>query len=629
MPFTSRLQPISATAVRVTDSFWGPWLDRVATVTIPTQYALLESTGRLENLRRAGRREEGGYQGYRFNDSDVYKWLEACAFSLIARPSAENRRLMDQAVEIIAKAQREDGYLNTFVQLQHPGMEWRSLSMLHEMYCGGHLIEAAVAHRMATGNDELMTVAIRFADHVMSIFGPDKRKGTCGHEEIELALLKLARATGQAKYADFARWLVEIRGTRPSPYEAELNDPVAYNLSPAGMPLLLKNGTYSGEYLQDHAPIREHETVVGHAVRAMYLYIAATELAHDQNDEALENALLRGWRNLTERRMYITGGIGPSGDNEGFTHDYDLPNHSAYAETCAAIGLALWGHRLNLATGDASFVEAVERALYNGALAGISLSGDRYFYANPLESRGDHQRPEWYGCACCPPNIARLIGQVGALALAETEDALLVNLPIGLEAQTRHGRVRIESRYPWEGQVTIEWLEVTTADPFALRVRIPEWCADCGFEVVGANEAAEYENGYASVERTWTAGDRVKVEFDMTPQWIEAHPAVLDDLGRVALTRGPLVYALESPDGPVPQRFTVDASAEIEESWSSDLGGVVRLATTGTSVLDSFADGLYSEVGTQEISDAQAHLIPYYAWSNRGPSHMLVWLRMM
>lgn len=628
MAFRAALSPLSPKAVNVTDPFWSAWLDRVSQVTIPTQYDLLESTGRLENLRRVARKEEGGYQGYRFNDSDVYKWAEACAFSLIARPSAKNRALLDEVVAIIKSAQREDGYINSFVQLQHPGMEWRSLSMLHEMYCGGHLIEAAVAHQAATGNSDLLDVAIRFADHVMSVFGPDKRKGACGHEEIELALLKLARAIGQSKYADFARWLVEIRGTRPSPYEEELNDPVAYNLSPAGMPLLLKNGAYSGEYLQDHAPIREHDAVVGHAVRAMYLYIAATELAQGQNDGELEAALIRGWKSLTERRMYITGGIGPSGDNEGFTHDYDLPNLTAYAETCAAIGLALWGHRLNLATGESAYADTVERALYNGALSGISISSDRYFYANPLESRGEHDRVPWFGCACCPPNIARLIGQVGTLAIAESDSGITLNLPIGLEAATRHAKIEVASNYPWDGKLTVTIKEVTNPN-FELRVRIPDWCADCGFDVVDADESADYDEGYACVTRTWKKGDRVEIEFDMTPQWIEAHPSVLHNLGRMALTRGPLVYALESVDGVVPQRFSADTAEELEEVKSSDLGGIVRVKVPGLVVGDSFADGLYAEAGTQESRDAVASMIPYYAWNNRGPSHMQVWLRTM
>lgn len=627
MSFRSDWQSVSPVNVRVTDSFWGGWLERVSQVTIPTQHALLESTKRMNNLRRASRGETGGYEGYRFNDSDVYKWIDACALSLISRPSESNRALLDDVVKIVASAQREDGYLNSFVQLQHPTMAWRSLSMLHEMYCGGHLIEAAVAHQMATGADDLMRVAIRWADHVMSVFGPGLRKGTCGHEEVELALLKLAKATGQSKYAEFARWLVEIRGTRPSPFEDELNDPEAYNLSPAGMPLLLKDGAYSGEYLQDHAPIREHDSVVGHAVRAMYLYIAATELAQDANDQALESALVNCWDSLTLRRMYITGGIGPSGSNEGFTHDYDLPNHSAYAETCAAIGLALWGHRLTVATGDASYFETVERALYNGALAGISLSGDRYFYSNPLESCADHDRVPWFGCACCPPNIARLIGQVGALAVAEGDMGITINLPIGMEVQARHGRLRITSRYPWDGKVSLEWLEVTASGPFELRVRIPEWCEDCGFEIVSADETATYQDGYASVTRQWKTGDRVEVDLEMVPRWLEAHPAVLNNLGRIALARGPLVYALESPDGVLPQRFAIDPLAEVTDSWSEDLGGLTRLTAPGDLVAEVFSDGLYAEAGTQETKEAEASMIPYYAWNNRGPSHMQVWLR--
>lgn len=612
--------------VQVTDGFWSKWLDRVAAVTIPTQHEQLVKTGRLSNFEIAGKRGTGGYTGYRFNDSDVYKWVEACAYSLVHRPSKPNQELMDQVIGLIAAAQAEDGYLNTFVQVSEPQNKWRNLSMLHEMYCGGHLIEAAVAVTEAIGDRTLLNVAVAWVEHVMSIFGPEKRKGTCGHQEVELALIKLAKLTGEAKYRDFARWLVEIRGTRPSPFEAEYLDPELHAISPLGMKLLGTNGVYSGEYLQDHAPIREHDTVVGHAVRAMYFYMAATELAQDQSDQPLEDALLRGWKNLTERRMYVTGGIGPSGDNEGFTHDYDLPNHSAYAETCAAIGLALWGHRLNQATGDAAYVETVERALYNGALSGISLSGDRYFYANPLESRSDHERPDWYSCACCPPNIARFIGQVGSLALSEGKEGLWLNLPIGLKAETTFGAIEVSSSYPWTGKVTVTFVS-PPSDAFAVRIRVPEWCDDCGMDLSGSEDAAEFEDGYAVYHRVWKAGDTLEIDFEMPPRWIQANPAVLENLGRVAVTCGPLVYCLEGPEFAVPQRFTADTDAELAVAWDRRLEGVNVVKVEGVAEDATFVDGLYAEIGELKLNPATVEFIPYYAWANRGRSHMQVWVR--
>lgn len=600
-------------------------LDTLAEVTIPTQYDRLVETDRLDNFRRAAKGETGGFKGYRFNDSDVYKWIEACAYSLMARPNERNRRLMDETVDLIAGAQMPDGYLNTYIQIEKPGMQWRNISMMHEMYCGGHLIEAACAHFKCTGSRALLDVATKWADHVRSVFGPGKRKGACGHEEMELALIKLAETTGVAAYLDFARWQVQIRGTRPSPFENELSDPESYAMSPLGMALMLKDGAYSGEYLQDHAPIRQHTSVVGHAVRAMYLYIAATQLA--EGDEPLSEAMIRCWNSLIEKRMYVTGGIGPSGDNEGFTHDFDLPNHTAYAETCAAIGLALWGHRLFEQTGDASYLDVMERALYNGALAGISLAGDHYFYSNPLESRSDHARVPWFGCACCPPNIARLIGQVGQLAIAEGDEGVWLTLPIGVDASTSFGRVTVESNYPWYGTMTVRVSELKRKR-FSLRIRIPDWCDDCAIECPGAKEGAEFEGGFAVIDREWSEGETVTVDFEMSPKWIEAHPSVLDNLGRVALTRGPLIYCLESPEFEVPQAFLADTEPEPIARWDDRLNGVETITVSGYADLGgSTFPGLYSEAGTREMAEAAADFVPYYAWANRGKSYMQVWVR--
>ncbi len=622
--FTRPASRLPLAKIKVTDAFWGRWHDVMSERTIPSQYEQLESTGRLENLRKAAEGKPG-FTGYRFNDSDVYKWIEACAFSLINRPNVANRKLLDQAVTIVAAAQMADGYLNSYFQCDKPDMRWRNLSMMHEMYCGGHLIEAAVAHFEATGTRDLLNVAVRWTEHVMSIFGPENRIGCCGHEEMELALIKLAEATGDIKYREYARWQIEIRGQRPSFFEAEFDDQVSHDLSPLGMALLKKDGQYCGEYLQDHAPIREHDAVVGHAVRAMYLYIAATQLC--EADPALESSIMRAWHSLVDRRMYVTGGIGPSGDNEGFTHDYDLPNHTAYAETCAAIGLALWGHRIFEQTGDSTSIDTVERALYNGALSGISLSGDRYFYANPLESRGDHERVAWFGCACCPSNIARLIGQVGQLAIAEGDDGIWLNLPIGLEASSRFAQITVESNYPWTGSAKVV-ISKPVLDSFALRIRIPEWCEDCGIECDGMEEPAEFEDGYAVITRKWAEGDVVTLDFEMEPKWVESHPAVLDNAGRVALTYGPLIYCLESPESPVPQRFTADLEMEIAARFEANmLGGVNCISVSGQIETPEFVDGLYADSGTTERMRTQADFIPYYSWSNRGKSHMQVWIR--
>jgi DUF1680 family protein len=611
MPFhrASRRLPISA--VKITNPFWQRWQRVLAKTTLPQQYEELEKTGRLEHFRRVARGEEGGFEGFWFDDSDVYKWIEACAYSLIHFPSDANRNAMDEAVELIIAAQEPNGYLNTFFQLNYPEFKWKALFMGHEIYCGGHLIEAACAHSECTGSRDLLNVAIRWADNLMSVFGPGIKSGMCGHEESELALIKLSETTGESKYREYARWQMEQRGKKPSPFEAELELRKEHRLvTSSGLNLFYSHGdTYDGEYCQDHLPIRQQDKVVGHAVRAMYLYIAATQLAEGRNDPALETALASCWKSLTERRMYVTGGIGPSGKNEGFTLDYDLPNHSAYAETCAAIGLALWGHRLFEQTGESGYLDTMETALYNGALAGISLTGNRYFYVNPLESRSDHERSPWFSCACCPPNIARLIGQIGQLALGIGESSLWLNLPIGLEAETSLGKIRVESDYPWSGQV-----EVRSEAPVHLRV--PSWCSEISVNGVVSKVA----DGRILL----TAGSHA-VDFEMKPQWLHAQPLVLDDLGRVALRQGPLIYCLESSEFALPQQFSVDLAAEPTVLSSPILEGIKLLRVKGKSD---------SEAGTELYStkpsarrDVEANLIPYYAWNNRGKSHMQVWLR--
>lgn len=619
--------------VRLTDPFWSRWQRVLVETTLPAEYEHIVSTGRLANFRRAAGKAEGSHEGLYFNDSDVYKWLEASAYGLATHDSPRVRAQVDEAIQAVTEAQEPDGYLNTFFQLRHPNLKWRNLSMKHEMYCGGHLLEAGVALYEALGDRRLLDVSVRFADHLMAQFGPDKRRGYCGHEEIELALIRLAEAVGEPKYREFARWMVEERGKSPSIFEAELQDEEAMSLSPYAKNLLLKDGAYQGEYAQDHAPIRRHTQIVGHAVRAMYLYIAAADLADGQGDTDLEQALERIWNNLTHRRMYVTGGIGPSAKNEGFTADYDLPNLSAYAETCAACGLIFWGRKMLELTGNSEYAEIVERALYNGALSGISLSGDRFFYDNPLESRGTHERVAWFGCACCPPNIARLIGSLGQYVVSASEDAFYVHIPAGVEATATLGggktRIRIESNYPWSSQIRIH-VDPEKPAEFAMKFRIPEWSDDVETDLPGATEEAEYEDGYAVFRRTWKAGDVLTVDFHMEPKWVEADPRVRDNLGRVALTNGPLIYACEEKDlGFAPQLLTVDCEAPPIVQFEPILEGVNTISVEGVAEVELFPDTLYGELGTTDTREATTKLIPYYAWCNRGPNSMQVWLRRM
>lgn len=630
MALARRMRPLPISRLKVTSPFWARWQRLLVTTTLPHEHAQIEATGRLENFRRAARGETGGFAGLPFDDSDVYKWAEACAYALATHPNDALRKLLDEAIDTVAAAQMPNGYLDTYIQIEHPGGQWKNLNSLHEMYCAGHLVEAAVAISENLGDQRLLGVATRFADHIMSVFGPDKRLGYCGHEELELALVRLAAHTGDAKYREFSRWMVEARGSRPSPFEIELQDSSSVALSPWGKGSLYEE-PYSGEYCQDHAPIREHDTVVGHAVRAMYLYIAAADLADGHDDEDLEAALQKTWDSLVKRRMYVTGGIGPSARNEGFTADYDLPNLSAYAETCAAIGLCLWGQKMLEMTGNGEFAETVERALYNGVLSGISLSGDRFFYDNPLESRGQHERKPWFHCACCPPNIARLIGNVGAMLAGESEKAFYLHNFAGFEADTvLNGvpvRIEVASDYPFSGPITVR-VDPKSPVQFTLYVRIPEWAEDVSTDLPTAEEEADFDQGYAIFERVWSPGDVLTIDLGAIPTWVEADPRVRENLGRTALTHGPLVYCLEEKDlGCAPQLFVADTQAPIEPRKDSRLEGIEILPVEGTVDVETFPDTLYAPLGSGETRSVTADFVPYYAWNNRGPNGMQVWVR--
>jgi DUF1680 family protein len=632
MRLEKRLRSLPLHDVRMTGTFWSRWQARVRDVSLPIQYRQIVETGRLENFRRAARGERGTYEGRYYNDSDVYKWIEAGSYLLSAMgPDPRTSKLLDEAIAAIAAAQMPDGYLDTYFQVQHPELRWRNLNAMHEMYCMGHLIEAAVAHHEATGSRTLLDVALRVADHIDGTFGPGKRLGYCGHQEIELALLKLARTTGERRYEDLARWLVEARGSRPSPYEAELEDPEALRLMNYSPRMLMRGGVYGGEYCQDHAPLREQSEPVGHAVRAVYFYAGATEAFAGMGDTQMEEALERIWTSLTQRRMYVTGGIGPSSHNEGFTGDYDLPPRTAYAETCAACGLIFWARRLFHATGDGDYADVMELALYNAALAGISAGGDRFFYVNPLESRGGQRRQEWFDCACCPPNVARLIASLGHYAAAVSEDAFALVIPCGMEASaTLAGapvKVRVESDYPWSGEVQIEVDPVRPA-AFELMIRLPGWARDAEADFPAGYGEMRYQGGFACMRREWKPGDRLTFRFDMAPAWLEADPRVLDAAGRVALRRGPLIYCLEECDlGAPPQLFAAGTELEpVALAGTGDLEGITMLEAQGT-VDAEWQGGLYEEAGALQVREARARYVPYFHWANRAPGCMQVWTR--
>ncbi len=606
---------IPMSQIRLTDPFWLDWQKAFLNVGFEHQWKQCEDTGRLENFRRAGRGETTGHQGYIYNDSDVYKLLEGACHALKAYPDWEGRAKVDEVVGLIAAAQMADGYIDTAFQLGQIENRYKGLAAKHELYCMGHLIEASVAHAEATGGDELRSVATKVANHVVERFGPGKSVGFPGHEEIELALCSLAGLEGQPGYRELAKWMVETRGTRPSPFEAEFSDPVGKVLNQGYVPLVFKNGAYDGAYFQDDKPLRDQFEAVGHAVRAMYLYCGAADASEDP---AVWKAMSTIWSNLTRKRIYVTGGIGSAGRNEGFTIDYDLPNREAYAETCAAIGLVFWAARMSRATGDPDFGHWMERALYNAVLSGVNFDTDRYFYVNPLESRGDHLREPWYSCACCPPNIARLIMSVQKYAAHQSARGLTIDLPFSADYSLSSGQtVSVKSGYPWNGHVVV----TVQGGSASVRLRIPDWARGTRCIVDGRSQGAP-EEGYCELRIERSA----EIEFGCQPEWLTCDARVADNVGKVALRRGPLVYCLEEVDlGSPVHTFQPDLSSALETSQSSDARSREGINVYGRRIVFNESTKLYGGETAVRHEPARARFVPYFSWANRSPGSMSVW----
>ena len=625
--------PVPFTQVTIEDAFWSPKLQINRERTIPHIYQQCLQTGRIDAFRRDWEpgpditaRGPWGGTVVMFWDSDVAKWLEAASYSLATHFDPQLDALVDEVIALIAQAQHADGYLNTWFTTVDPQNRWKNLRDWHELYCAGHLIEAGVAHYEATGKRVLLDVVCRYADYIATIFGPEpgQKRGYPGHPEIELALVKLFRATGEQRYLDLSRYFVDERGRQPHYFDQEAQERGQDASS-------FWARTY--EYNQSHRPVREQHKAVGHAVRAMYLYAAMMDLAREDGDASLQEACQHLWRHLTTKRMYVTGGIGTSGQNEGFTSDYDLPNESAYAETCAAIGLIFWAQRLLQLDCDRRYADTLELALYNSVLSAISGDGQKFFYEIPLASNGHHQRQPWFHCPCCPPNLARLFCSLGEYIYAQSETDAVVhlyiqsrgNLSVGGQAVT----LRQQTNYPWAGTVMIE---VTPEQPatFGLRLRIPGWCRSAGAQVNGeeVNLADRLEQGYARIERLWQPGDVVTLDLAMPVEQLSAHPDIQADQGCVALQRGPLIYCLEQCDQAEPlHRLLLPSTAALTGQVEPDLmGGVVVLRGT-VSALDSagWEETLYRP-HPPATHPAPIMAIPYYAWGNREAGPMRVWI---
>ena len=586
-----KITPVNFSNVKIDDGFWSPRLQSHKEVTLKVCIDQIENqTGRIRNFENAAK-GEGQHSGIYYDDSDVYKALEGMAYALKNNPDPELEAKCDEWIDKFAAAQQEDGYINTFFTLTGLENRWDNMDK-HEMYCAGHMIEAGVAYYNVTSKRKLLDVCIRMADHMMTVFGPDKRHWVPGHEEIELALVKLYQTTGEKKYLEFANWLLEQRGHGYGSH-GKLDRP------------------WNAAYYQDDIPVREMSEIGGHAVRSMYLYCGMADVAAYTGDQGYIDALNRLWDDVVLRNMYITGGIGQSASNEGFTEDYDLPNLTAYCETCASVGMVLWNWRMNQFTGDSKYIDVLERSLYNGALAGISLAGDKFFYVNPLESMGNHHRQAWYGCACCPSQVCRVLPSIGNYIYGVSNDALWVNLYMGNQAEVELGKKTLtltqETHYPWDGEVALK-VGMKGTLKTQVRLRIPGWCKSYSVMVNGEPVEAPVEKGYAVIDRKWKNDDVVTINFDMPVELVSADPRVKDDIGKRAVQRGPLVYCIEEVDNPLDfDSLQIVENTAFDTGFKADkLGGIVEIT---------------AQAGEQTLT-----YIPYYAWDNRESGKMKVWV---
>ncbi|WP_321375983.1 beta-L-arabinofuranosidase domain-containing protein [uncultured Draconibacterium sp.] len=589
-------QPVPFNQVKITDHFWSSRLQAHANATLETCIAQTQdSTERINNFIKAAGLMEGGHEGIYFDDSDVYKAMEGIAYSLINNPNPEHEALLDIWIAYIAKAQQPDGYLNTFYTLNHPDDRWTDMEK-HEMYCGGHMIEAAIAHHKATGKNSFLDVAVKFADYLGNEFGPGKKHWVAGHQEIELALVKLYHETGDKKYLDLSYWLLEERGHAHGKGE------------------IWEKNNWGPAYCQDDVPVSEISDIKGHAVRAMYLFSGMADVAAEKDLPEYVAALERVWEDVVYRNMYITGGIGSSGSNEGFSVDYDLPNKEAYCETCASIGMVLWNNRMNLFSQDAKYIDVMERSMYNGVLSGMSLEGDRFFYVNPLESEGHHHRQAWFGCACCPSNVSRFLPSVGGYIYAVAgAKGIFVNLYVGSDATMEIENSKLElvqkTNYPWDGMIELE-IQPEKETGFPLNLRIPGWCKSFSVSINGQKEdAVKHENGYVVLERNWKKGDKVELNLDMPVEVVAADPRVEANIGKRAIQRGPLVYCVEGSD-------------QANKNWNDlQLSEASTFQTTNASGILSGMKEIQGTTGDETFT-----LIPYFAWDNREAGRMKVWL---
>ena len=593
------LQAVPFHEVTIDDPFWSPRLETTLEVTVGHCLDQCEKTGRIANFDVAAGKVEGGrFRGRLYDDSDLYKVIEGAAYALRHERDSALEARVDAVIDRIAAAQQEDGYIDCYYTTAAKGMRWTNIRSGHELYCAGHLIEAGIAYAHATGKRQLLDVAIRMADHVDRVFGPGKRQDPPGHQEIELALLELAAETGTLRYEKLARFFLDARGH----FEGR------------------KAGGY-GSYAQDHLPVRQQRRAEGHAVRAVYQACALTDLARLDRDAGLAATLTALWDDVHLGKIYITGGIGSVPGIEGFGPPFVLPNDTAYTETCAAVALSLWNQRMLLLTRDVRYADDLERCLYNGMLSGVSMDGDRFFYDNPLGSRGGHLRSEWFSCACCPSNVVRFLPSLGGRIWSHDDDEIHVSQYIGSRTSIALAAgkvgVRMKSRLPWEGEVEIA-LQPTDRQRFVLCLREPAWGRGRAQRTLGGKKLpAERSGGWLRVDREWEPGDSVRLTLPMEIERVTDDPRVVTNAGRVALRRGPLVYCLEGVDhGGHARNLMLPADSQLRVVGHPDLLGGIR--TIEGPGLARAKDG--------SLEDIQLHAVPYYAWNHRGVGELVTWI---
>ena len=620
------IQPVQFTSVKLTDNFWAPRIKKNALVTIPIAFGYCESTGRVRNFEIAGGLDTGKFQTiYPFDDSDVFKIIEGASYSLQTFPDPRLDAYLDTLIWKIGLSQEDDGYLytNRTIAEMHGGVglhEWASKNrweldsiLSHELYNLGHLYEAAVAHYQATGKRTLLDIALKSADLVNKDFGWDRVKVYPGHQVIEMGLVKLYRVTGEKKYLDLARFFLDVRGPK------------------------------GDQYNQAHKKVVDQSEAVGHSVRATYMYSGMADIAAIEKDEAYLNAITKIWGDIVYRKMYLTGGIGATGGNEGFADPFVLPNMSAYCETCASIGNIFTNHRLFLLHGQTKYIDILEKTLYNSMLSGVSLSADRFFYPNPLESNGQHERSAWFGCACCPSNIARFVPAIPGYVYAVTDKELYVNLFISNDADITLGKKKVnisqKANFPWDGKVEIS-VNPEIHGKFDLKIRVPGWALNEALPgglykftdqnnepikllVNGEDSEITLLDGYAVISRNWKSGDKVEVDFPMPVRKVIADERVKEDIDKIAVQRGPVIYCAEWPDnntGNVLNYVINKDAAFTTEFVPSLLEGTQVIKTTGFQT----KRGLGGKV--EMLNEEPVTLVPYALWNNRGAGQMMVWL---